>query len=117
MSFISINGTALPTPSALTVGTMDITNAERNASGTMIIELIATKRKLTLTWANISNADMVTVRNQIEGRETMSASFIDPTTGVIGSGNFYKGDRSVDALYYWNGVMYWKNFKFDLIEL
>jgi hypothetical protein len=117
MALLNINGVDLPTPSGLIVGTMDISNAERNASGTMIIEIIATKRKLSLTWANISNTDMVAVRSQIENRTTMSVNFIDPSTGSAGSGQFYKGDRAVGVLYYWNGEIYWTNFTFDLIEL
>lgn len=117
MSLISINGTALPTPSGLIVDTDDITNAERNASGTMIIELIATKRKLELTWANIKNSDMITVRGLIESNVTMSATYIDPNTGTTRTGTFYKGDRSAGLLRYWYGEVYWKDFKFNLIEL
>ena len=45
---IKINGVAMPAPSEYSVSIMDISKAERNAAGTMIIERIATKRKIEL---------------------------------------------------------------------
>ena len=45
---IRINGVTIPTPSDYSVGIMDLSQAERNANGTMIIERIATKRKLEM---------------------------------------------------------------------
>ena len=46
MALITISGVALPTPSEFQVGYQDISKAERNANGTMIIERVAVKRKL-----------------------------------------------------------------------
>ena len=46
MDFIKINGVAIPAPSTFNPSIMDISNAERNANGMMIMEIIAQKQKL-----------------------------------------------------------------------
>ncbi|SHJ51859.1 hypothetical protein SAMN02745163_02048, partial [Clostridium cavendishii DSM 21758] len=55
---IKINGVVLPAPTDYQVSINDISNAERNANGTMIIERIATKRKLELAWKFLSKEDL-----------------------------------------------------------
>lgn len=47
---VKINDIEIPTPSGYQVGIMDISKAERNTAGTMLIERIATKRKIELMW-------------------------------------------------------------------
>jgi hypothetical protein len=113
---ILINGVAMPTPTELQVGIMDISKAERNASGRMIIERIATKRKLFLTYAYITSSDASKILKMISPAY-YNVTYNDPQEGHLMSGQFYCGDRQLGYLDYINGVPRYKDFGFNLIEL
>lgn len=111
---IKINGVVLPTPSDYNPGIQDISKAERNARGTMIIERIATKRKIELAWKYLSQEELSLILNLISP-VFFTVEYIDPKDGRI-TGTFYVGDRNVGALDYINGIIRWKDIKFSLIE-
>lgn len=112
---MKINGVELPAPSTYTVSIQDISKAERNANGTMIIERIATKRKIELTWKYLSGANLSGLLNLVSP-VFFSVQYIDPEDGGLKNGTFYSGDRSSSGITYKNGVMHWKDIKFNLIE-
>ena len=112
---IKINGVVLPTPSDYQIGIMDLSKAERNARGTMIIERIATKRKIELSWNYLSKDDLSRVLRLVSS-VFFTVEYIDPQDNVIKTGTFYCGDRTAGALDYRNGVMRYKDIKFNLIE-
>lgn len=115
MGIIQINGADIPAPSSLTVGIMDISKAERNARGTMIIERIATKRKLELSWNLLSKEELANLLSKVSP-VFFDVTYTDPETGQLRIGTFYCGDRSVGMLDYNQGNIRWKDIKFSLIE-
>ncbi|EJW14280.1 hypothetical protein M5X00_31810 [Paenibacillus alvei] len=112
---IKVNGVDLPTPSDYNVGIQDISKAERNARGTMIIERIATKRKLELAWKYLTKEQLQQVLNAVSP-VFFNVEYLDPQTGSRRSGSFYAGDRTVGAMDYINGNIRWKDIKFNVIE-
>lgn len=112
---IKIDGVEIPTPSDFRVGIQDISKAERNARGTMIIERIATKRKLELAWNYLTKEQLQQVLNAVSP-VFFSVEYPDPQDGEMRTGTFYTGDRTVGALDYQNGNIRWKDIKFNLIE-
>lgn len=112
---IKINGVELPTPSGYNVGIQDISKAERNAKGTMIIERIATKRKIELEWKYLSKESLSRVFNLVSP-VFFTVTYIDPQSGGWRSGTFYCGDRNAGALDFKNGNMRYKDVKFNLVE-
>lgn len=112
---IKINGVELPTPTDYTVGIQDLSKAERNANGTMIIERIATKRKLELSWKYLSKEQLSSVFNLVSP-VFFIVSYIDPQVGGLKTGTFYCGDRSAGALDFINGKIRYKDIKFSIIE-
>ncbi len=112
---IKINGVAIPTPSDYSVGLQDISKAERNARGTMIIERIATKRKIELVWKYLSKEDLSKVMNAVSP-VFFQVEYLDPQENRRKTGSFYAGDRNAGALDYINGTIRWKNIKFSVIE-
>lgn len=112
---IKINGVALPTPSDYIVSIMDISKAERTAAGTMVIDRIATKRKIELNWKNLSKEDVSQVL-QLVSSVFFTVDYIDPQEGDWRSGTFYCGDRNIGALDYIDGNIRYKDIKFNLIE-
>ncbi|WP_243175525.1 DUF6711 family protein [Clostridium gasigenes] len=115
MSLISINGVEISTPSDYKVSIMDINKAERNARGDIIIERITTKRKIELAWKYLSKEDLSNLFNLVSGT-FFSVDYIDPQDGNNRSGTFYAGDRSSGALDFMNGLIRYKDIKFNLIE-
>lgn len=115
MALLNVNGVDLPTPTDLQVGVMDITKADRNATGTMIIERIATKRKLTISYAFLSSSQLSQVLNAVSS-VFFSVTYFDPVTNAMRTGTFYSGDRNAGMMDFLNGVPRYKDVKFDLIE-
>ena len=116
MALITIGGVALPTPTEFQVGLMDISKAERNASGRMIIERIATKRKLFFTYAFVTRENASQIL-KMTAPTTYTVTYIDPQDNQFKSGQFYCGDRQLGYLDYINGIARYKDLNFNLIEL
>lgn len=112
---IKINGVELPTPSDYTVGIMDLSKAERNARGTMIIERITTKRKIELSWNYLNKEDLSKVFNLVSPI-FFNVEYIDPQENKLKTGTFYAGDRNAGALNFVNGNIRYKDIKFNLVE-
>lgn len=112
---IKIDGTAIPTPSGYQVSVMDISKTERNARGQMIIERVAVKRKLELSWAHLAGADLQQVL-RLAGSVFLTVEYPDPEDGAPRSGTFYVEDRSVAAMDYLDGQTRWKDVGLSLVE-
>lgn len=116
MAILTIGGATMPSPTELTLSYMDLSKADRNANGRMIIERIATKRKLAITYAFITAADLSKVLNAISPTY-YSVTFLDAKTNSMTTGSFYCGDRNLGMIMWNDGSPYYKDFAFDLIEL
>jgi hypothetical protein len=115
MALVSIGGVALPTPTEFQVGIMDISKAERNANGNMIIERIATKRKLFLTYSYLTSSELALIL-QKTAPAYYNVTYVDPQTNSVKTGSFYAGDRTAGMVDYINGVPRYKDFTVNLIE-
>ena len=123
---IKINNVTIPTPSNYSVGIMDLSQSYRTTNGRIIIELIGTpKRKIEMSWNFLSQTDLASLLQKIKaptgsisGRPYVffSVEYIDPEDGTVRTGNFYVGDRTAGAIDYKDGVMRWKDIKFNFIE-
>lgn len=115
MALVTIGGVALPTPTEFQVGIMDISKADRNANGTMIIERVTTKRKLFLTYSYVTESDAAMILKQI-APTFYTVTYVDPQTRSLKSGSFYCGDRNIGMVDYINGKPRYKDLTFNLIE-
>ncbi len=112
---IKINGVGIPAPSDYTVGIQDISKAERNAVGSMIIERIATKRKIELSWKYLDRTSLSIVLNAVAD-VFFTVEYIDPQDNAVKVGTFYCGDRKSGMLDFKNGIPRYKDVGFNLIE-
>ena len=112
---IKIEGITIPTPSDWHVGIMDLSKAERNARGTLIIERIATKRKIEMSWRYLSKEDLSRLFKMVSP-VFFRVDYIDPQENAWKTGTFYAGDRHVGALDYRNGSIRYKDINFNIIE-
>jgi hypothetical protein len=115
MALIAINGVDLPTPSDYQVGIQDLSKAERNVRGDMLIERIATKIKIELAWPFLTGAQYSQILNLVEP-VFFSVSYFDPKSNAMKTGTFYCGDRQAPMMRFNNGVASWKDVKFNIIE-
>jgi hypothetical protein len=115
MAVLTVGGVVIPAPSDLQVGIMDLSKAERNANGTMIIERIATKRKLELSYSFLTRTQLQQVLVAVSPI-FFTVTYIDPQTNANRTGTFYCGDRSVGVLDMVNGEPRYKDIKFNLVE-
>ena len=115
MSLIKINGVAIPTPSDVKFSVMNITNSERNANGSMIMELIAQKQKLELSWKFLKKEDLNFILSAVDGI-FFEVTYLNPKTGILTTKTMYSGDRSMDALDYINETIRYKDIKMNFIE-
>ncbi len=113
---LKIGGVLMPTPSEMTTNIYDLTDGERDSTGTMHIDLIATKYKLECKWNILNQANMTKILNATKSI-TFNVSFVDPETGVEKTINVYKGDRSTPIFKIVDGENVYKDFKINFIEL
>ena len=111
---ITLGGTAIKTPSEFEIEEYNLTKAGRVTSGKMTMEYIDAKSKFLLRWEVISGTDVATILNKIR---TTSMFF---TITYYDNGVQYSATVYVGAIrkkqYRTDGVWYWTDFGFDLIE-
>lgn len=115
MALLQIDGVNILAPTDLQIGIMDLSKAERNANGTMIIERIATKRKLELQYNYLTRtqlAELLTLVSPV----FFQLQYTEPQTDALRTGTFYCGDRSVGLIDVINGEPRYKDIKFNFIE-
>ncbi|WEK53317.1 MAG: hypothetical protein P0Y55_12040 [Candidatus Cohnella colombiensis] len=115
MALLKINGVDMPSPSAMTPGEADLGKWERNARGSMIGELIATKAKFELSWSFLTAVQLSKLLIAVKPL-FFNVTYIDPVTNTLRTATFYKGDRSMPVMDYRNGIPRYKDVKFNIIE-
>lgn len=112
---IKINGVTIKTPSSLNIGIQDLSKAERNSNGTMIIERIATKRKLELNYNYLIQSELSSLLQSISS-VFFTVEYPDAQDGALKTGTFYTGDRKAGMIDYLNSIPRYKDVSFSLIE-
>ena len=112
---LELNGVAVKAPETFEVSKQDISNAERNANATMIIERVATKHKIKLGWGVLTAEEMKTILNAVSP-VFFTVKYIDPEANENVIGTFYCGDRQAPMLHYRDGIPYYKSLSSNVIE-
>ncbi len=109
-----LNGTTIKRPNHFRIERYNLTKAGRVASGLMIMDLIAKKRKFIFRYTTISSTDLNIILNVIDG----DAMFFDVSyveNGVTKNASCYSGHIPTN-LFRTGNVWYWTDVNFDLIE-
>jgi hypothetical protein len=110
-----INGTEIKTPT-LKVSTFVISNSERTADGTMVMDIIAEKRRLDLTWTIIRDTELEQVMALLSGQVFHTVTYPDPARGEETTITVYRGDAGQDVGQRVAGTRYWQNVTLAFIE-
>ena len=65
MDFFKINGKKIKAPTELTVSPEVLDKAERTVDGTMVVDVIGTKRKVDVSWEYLSKYHFTTTPLEI----------------------------------------------------
>ena len=112
---LKINGVVIATPKSFEVTISDLDGeSNRNASGQMIRDRIAIKRKINLEWPPLNQSEMSTLLSAVSS-VFFTVEFPDPQLGMI-TKTMYVGDRTAPAYQYTNGEAKWSGLKMNFIE-
>jgi hypothetical protein len=117
MALLTINLTAVKTPSKLQVDISDIDGeSTRNANGNLIRDRIGTKRKLNCEFPPMSQSDMATLLGAVSD-VFFEVTYQDPILGVT-TKTFYVGDRNSPMYRFGNGTtdLLWESLKMNFVE-
>ena len=111
-----IAGVTVKTPSLpLKFGEFDITNRRRVASAKMVGDIIATKRRIDVTWKMISDNDLNLILDTIRSNKPyFTIEF--PVPGGQAEMTCYNGDINASMWHTKNGIRYWEEVSIPFIE-
>ena len=111
------NETEIPFPSDISWGFQEISSTEsgRTLSGTMIKEIIATKRKLSCSWKCLNDGQANTLLQTVKTNTFGNLKYPDAFTGSNVTKVFYTGDATAEMKTINNNKALW-NISFDFIE-
>lgn len=117
MAVIQIGGKDIPDPSALQWDQSDITSdsSGRNAAGAMLMDRIAQKVKLTLSWNFLTFDKISAILSAIEPIY-FDVTYPDPKDGFTTTKTFYLGDRSTPLYSVCDGIAGWQSLSITLNE-
>lgn len=110
----SINGVKVKQPSDFSVERYDLTKSGRVASGKMTIDIIAKKRKFILAYEVIAGPALTTLKNAVDSYNPFF-DLVYIENNVEYTVRVYRGAMKYTR-FRTDGVWYWKNLAFDLIE-
>lgn len=118
-SYLSINGVKVTAPQKFTytLQTIDGESSGRNASGTMVRDIIAKKVKLEANWGPLSDAEVSEILTKVSS-SFFTVTYPDPETGSMTTKTFYVGDRTAPS-YSWSEklkALKWQGLSMNFIE-
>ncbi len=114
---LKVGGVSMPCPSAFDWSLQDVSAAEsgRTDDSLMHKNRVAQKRKIALTWSNLTAQETSTVLTAFNP-EYISVYYWDAMAGEYQTRNFYVGDRKAPVKNWWVGNQRFETVSFDIIE-
>ncbi len=112
---LKIAGVTVKAPSELKIGRFDLTKSSRTASGKMIMDIIATKRRVDCAWKMVTDSDLQIIVDTITAHKPFF-SLEYPDTGGTATMVCYAGDITTSLWHTIGGVRYWEEVSIAFIE-
>ena len=110
-----IDNVRIKTPHEFRISRFNLTKAGRVASGQMVMDLIAKKRKFEFTYNILSGKEFEDILALIDANK-MFFVLTYTENDIIKTATVYTGSITQDKFRSDTGAWYWKNVSFDLIE-
>lgn len=115
MAILTIGGQAMPAPAELRVEMIEVgSGGERSASGRLVADRVAVKRKLKLKWSALSGEALAKLLSAADGFFT--AAYPDPATGESRSATFYANARAMGAMRLDGETAVWSDVSMEWLE-
>lgn len=102
-------------PAELIVGRFDLTKSGRAASGEMVMDLIATKRRVDVTWRMMPDDQLTQLLDAINANKPFF-TVTYPDAGGQKTMTAYVGDINTSLWHTIGGVRYWQEVRLAFIE-
>ncbi len=121
MILFKINGISLTkNPTDINQSKQIVANSGRTIDGTLVMDIIANKDNLAITWDYLSSIDMNTLQTQINNSGFVTIEYADP---LVTAGQLKQITATVKSLayspYYDNktSTIMWQNIKANFVEI
>jgi len=111
-----IDGVKVKSPTDLKVGRFILSKSERTASGKMVMEIIAKKRRLDCKWSIIKGSELKTILDLLDSKTFHQVTYPDPQTGENTTITCYVGDINMTVFQPINTDRYYTDVSIALIE-
>ncbi len=112
---IKIAGVSVKAPADLRIGRFDLTKSGRTASGKMVMDVIATKRRVDVIWKMLTDSELEKIIDTITANKPFF-TIQYPDAGGTKSMTCYAGDINTSLWHTKNGVRYWEEVSLAFIE-
>ena len=112
---LKIAGTTVKTPTELKIGRFDLSKSGRTASGKMVMDIIATKRRVDVVWKMLKDSELQQILDLITANKPFF-SLEYPDAGGTQTMTCYAGDIITSLWHTKNGVRYWEEVSLAFIE-
>ena len=112
---LKIAGVSVKAPTDLKIGRFDLTKSGRTASGKMVMELIATKKRVDITWKMLPDNELQKIIDTITANKPFF-SLEYPDAGGTKTMTCYAGDITTSLWHTKNGIRYWEEVSIAFIE-
>jgi len=102
-------------PSEVNIGRFDLTKSSRTASGKMVMEIIATKRRVDVVWKMLKDSELQQILDLITANKPFFPLSY-PDVGGTKTMTCYAGDITTSLWHTKNGVRYWEEVSIGFIE-
>ena len=110
MEFFKINGKIVKSPKEITISPEHLDNAERTLDGTMVIDIIGTKKKVDVSWEFLCKEDMTTLTTETGSDKFSEITFHDNKTGELTTITARAENLTYMPYYDWTkGQLIWKS--------
>ncbi len=83
MDFFKVNGYKIKAPTEITISPESLDKAERTMDGTMVVDIIGSKRKIDVNWEYLSKEDMKTLATAVKNTAFTLVTFHDKDAGEL----------------------------------
>jgi len=116
MAVLTVNGAAVPSPSELKVSVFEVGSGDiRSASGALVKDVTAIKRRLNLRWAHLTPVELGNLLSAVSGA-FFEAEYPDPASAAARTAVFRAGEASAGVLRMADGAPVWTDVVMEWIE-
>ena len=112
---LKIAGVSVKAPTDLKIGRFDLSKSGRTASGKMVMEIIATKRRVDVVWKMLTDTELEKIIDTITANKPFF-TLTYPDTGGSKTMTCYAGDIVTSLWHTKNGIRYWEEVSIPFIE-